>query len=384
MGCGYGKYQAPKTSPGVYSGAQKGDGAKSSTCFVDPQVDEFFDFEPPTSDVVKIGLKALMVTDSSTPGKVEGFYALEKQLGVGSFGAVHQAIRRKDGAAVAVKTISKGQKEIVERGIRKIKLEIEVMQLLDHPNILRLHETFEDRWAVSLVLELCRAQTLGQVREQWGGAFDEPEAAMLMAQLLEGVSFMHQARVCHRDLKLDNLLFAEVGRDNILACPLKIADFGLACRLPERRGEQLHEKVGCVFYVAPEVILGPYGETCDLWSCGVILHVLLTGRLPFVAETESRLKQLVLRGDLLFDTEAWSFVTNQCKSMLRGLLERDLVRRLSAEQAAQHPWIEDMSPRGNVNLVEVAGSSCPFGGRGSPSWWGCTCACQPPKRLSLR
>jgi len=189
---------------------------------------------------------------------------------------------------------------------------------------------------------------------------------------------MHQQRVCHRDLKPENLLFAAGGEAStpLIRRALKVADFGLACCLPQREGEMLRERVGSPEYCAPQVVAGRYDEACDLWSCGVILHILLMGQTPFASKNEAEMYQMVLQGVVDLDTEPWASVSNQCKNLVRRLIAREPEQRLTAEGALRHPWVEDAQQLQSsmVTLEEVGDATCPSLGKGL---WGCACACQP-------
>lgn len=288
---------------------------------------------------IKIASRALMVTDSSNPGNIQDFYATVGELGEGSYGAVHLATSRSTGEPRAVKTISKAKPQTVERGIKKIKYEIEVMLTLDHPNIVRLFETFEDRWNVFLVLELCRGESLEAALTRRGGFLAETEAALLMRQILEAVRYLHEQLVCHRDLKPENILFFEEFQEPISEQRLKVADFGLACRLPEK-AEPMREKVGSLLYLAPQVLEGRYTAACDLWSCGAILYVMLAGRPPFHADSVAELQKIVRQGAVDLEGEVWDSITEAAKSVVRGLMQRPEERRLRAGQVLCHPWIQ--------------------------------------------
>eukprot|EP00386_Alphamonas_edax_P005724 GDKI01018666.1.p1 GENE.GDKI01018666.1~~GDKI01018666.1.p1 ORF type:complete len:189 (-),score=62.78 GDKI01018666.1:87-653(-) len=171
---------------------------------------------------------------ASSTGPLSKFYDLEtKKLGQGTYGSVAKGVNKSTGAVRAIKTISKSQVKNIER----FRQEIAIMKGLDHPNIVKLYETFEDQKNIYLVLELC---TGGELFDRIidAGYFTEKDAAVLMKQILAAVFYLHQHKIAHRDLKPENFLFLSKQQD----APLKIIDFGLAARYTE--GQVLTTKAG--------------------------------------------------------------------------------------------------------------------------------------------
>eukprot|EP00445_Apocalathium_hangoei_P013004 CAMPEP_0203878202 /NCGR_PEP_ID=MMETSP0359-20131031/22756_1 /ASSEMBLY_ACC=CAM_ASM_000338 /TAXON_ID=268821 /ORGANISM="Scrippsiella Hangoei, Strain SHTV-5" /LENGTH=430 /DNA_ID=CAMNT_0050797323 /DNA_START=37 /DNA_END=1329 /DNA_ORIENTATION=+ len=331
----------------------------------------------------KIAVKALWVTDASTPGKVEDFYELGEELGKGAYGCVFRATSRATGEPRAVKRIAKSGASTMERGIKKIKVEIDLMLALDHPGILRLHETFEDRKTVCLVLELCRGPSLQQALVTRGEGLPEDEAVLLMKQLLECVRYLHENLVCHRDIKPENLLFGEPfpEEERFPATGMKLADFGLACRFPRpavgpgsvspalrHRELPLTEKVGTPAFVAPEVFTGHYDQLCDLYSCGIIMHLMLTAVHPFLdagtAECGAQEHPAAGPEDAvpIFESDCGEGpleeLTPEARSLIFRLLAPRPHERLSAARALLHMWlaIEHVNSA-HVSLVELPSSS---------------------------
>lgn len=206
-------------------------------------------------------------------GKLQDFYDLEKKnLGEGSYGAVYKGINKSTGQPRAVKSICKDQMKNLER----FKSEINIMKMMDHPNIIKLYESFEDKKNIYLVMELCNGGELFD-RIIDAGHFKEVQAAIIMQQIIRAIYYMHDNHVCHRDLKPENFIFNT--KDPIEKALLKIIDFGLSCTFTD--GQVLSTKAGTPYYVAPQVLAGKYDQLSDLWSCGVIMYVLLCGYPPF-------------------------------------------------------------------------------------------------------
>merc|ERR1712190_118666 len=169
----------------------------------------------------------------------------KKKLGEGSYGTVCKARNKSTSAIRAVKTISKAQMKNIER----FKQEIAIMKMMDHPNIIKLYETFEDHRNIYLVMELSAGGELFD-RIIESGHFTEVQAAILMQQIVRAIYYMHENHVCHRDLKPENFLFTT--KEAIDKNLLKIIDFGLSCKFPA--GQVLTTKAGTPYYVAPQVL----------------------------------------------------------------------------------------------------------------------------------
>jgi len=236
----------------------------------------------------------------------------------------------------AIKAMSKSQLKNVET----FKQEISIMKKLDHPNIIKLHETFEDQRNIYLVMELCAGGELfDKILE--AGCFGEVEAAILMQQIFRALYYLHERNIVHRDLKPENFLFASkaaIERNN-----LKMIDFGLSTEL--KPGEHLKSKAGTPYYVAPQVLTGKYCEASDLWSCGVIMYVLLSGYPPFYGETDADVLAKVRAGNWSFRQSDFKDVTEDAKNLIRSLLKMDPQQRLTAKQSMEHIWIKDKAPR---------------------------------------
>ncbi|KAF3452345.1 hypothetical protein FNV43_RR02778 [Rhamnella rubrinervis] len=257
-------------------------------------------------------------------------YQLFEEIGRGRFGTILRAFCPVSGEFVACKIIDKTLlSDDTDRAC--LDKEPKIMTLLaPHPNILRIFDVFESADSLTMVLELCQSITLYD--HIVNRTLSEPEAASLMKQLLEALSHCHRLGVVHRDLKPENILFDS--RNN-----LKLADFGSAEWLNE--GGSVDGVVGTPYYVAPEVLLGrDYNEKVDVWSAGVILYIMLSGIPPFYGESATEIFEAVLRGNLRFPTRVFRSVSTGAKDLLRKMISRDPSRRLSAEQALRHPWIQ--------------------------------------------
>jgi calcium-dependent protein kinase len=217
---------------------------------------------------------------------------------------------------------------------------------MDHPNIIKLFETFEDHRNIYLVMEVCTGgELLSRIIE--ASRFNERDAAVVMQQMLRALFYLHEQHICHRDLKPENFLFHN--RDPIEDNVLKLIDFGLSCKFND--GEPMSTKAGTPFYVAPEVLTGRYGHLVDLWSAGVIMYVLLCGSPPFSGRDQREVLANVRRCQLRFHPRAWGGISEDAKELVSSLVKADPESRLNAGQALTHPWIRNRAPKALARLL---------------------------------
>ncbi|XP_053990245.1 calcium-dependent protein kinase 5-like [Hylaeus volcanicus] len=251
-----------------------------------------------------------------------------KSLGKGSFGSVVGARDLRTGSLRAVKIVYKPKVANVTR----LKREILIMKALDHPNIIRLFEVFEDTKNLYLVMEICLGGELFD-RIIKLGHFPERYAALVLKQILSAISYCHANDIIHRDLKPENVLFNETSSSS-----LKVIDWGFAAKCIET--QKCCSLVGTPYYVAPEILLGSYDRQCDVWSAGVIFYILLCGYPPFYGKNNNEILKKIKEAHISFDSRYWNTISEDAKNLLRGLLKYDSKRRLTAAQALQHPWIQ--------------------------------------------
>jgi len=162
-----------------------------------------------------------------------------------------------------------------------------------------------------------------------------------MRQVIQGVAYMHSRGVCHRDLRPENLLL--VSQDPIESNTLKIINFSVAC--PFEEGRPMTTQVGAHLYVAPQVLDESYNQLSDVWSCGVIMYILLCGDPPFSGENDAAVLEAVMRAHLDFDPHDWGPISPEAKQLVIHMVEKDPGRRFSAKQAMQHSWIQTLAPQ---------------------------------------
>ncbi|KAJ1379586.1 Serine/threonine-protein kinase, active site [Sesbania bispinosa] len=281
--------------------------------------------------------------------RISDKYILGRELGRGEFGITYLCTDRETKEALACKSITK-RKLRTAVDIEDVRREVAIMSTLpEHPNIVKLKATYEDNENVHLVMELCEGGELFD-RIVARGHYSERAAANIARTIAEVVRMCHANGVMHRDLKPENFLFANKKENS----PLKAIDFGLSVFF--KPGERFSEIVGSPYYMAPEVLKRNYGPEVDVWSAGVILYILLCGVPPFWAESEQGVALAILRSVIDFKREPWPQISESAKSLVRGMLEPDPKKRLTAEQVLEHPWLQNAKKAPNVPLGDIVRS----------------------------
>lgn len=265
--------------------------------------------------------------------KFADHYSLKEQLGSGNYGTVHACLHRASKDIRAVKILKK--EKIQDDSFRN---EIDTLKELDHPNILRIYESFEDDQNYYVVTEFCDGGELFEEIIEWG-KFTEEDAAVLMKQVLTCVNYCHKRNFVHRDLKPENILLEkDKGFDH-----LKICDFGTAKIFDEEAGgakARLKDSVGSPYYIAPEVLAGSYGAKCDVWSCGVIAYIVLSGIPPFNGFSDEEIYDRIMEGKYNFDGDEWSDISDEAVDFISSLLTYEEHDRPSASEALTHKWLD--------------------------------------------
>ncbi|CAN6678864.1 unnamed protein product [Malus baccata var. baccata] len=257
-----------------------------------------------------------------------GKYEVGRTIGEGTFAKVKFAQNTETGESVAMKVLDRTT-IIKHKMVDQIKREISIMKLVRHPYVVRLHEVLASRTKIYIILEFI---TGGELFDKivHHGRLSEGEARRYFQQLIDGVDYCHSKGVYHRDLKPENLLLDSLGN-------LKISDFGLSA-LPEQGVSLLRTTCGTPNYVAPEVLShkGYDGAVADVWSCGVILFVLLAGYLPFDELDLTTLYSKIEKAD--FTCPSWFPVG--AKSLIHRILETNPEKRIAIEQIRNDEWFQ--------------------------------------------
>ncbi|KAF5746781.1 serine/threonine-protein kinase PEPKR2-like [Tripterygium wilfordii] len=263
-----------------------------------------------------------VATQTGRKNKIEDDYFSGATIGHGKFGSVWLCRSKVSGADFACKTLQKGE-ETVHR-------EVEIMQHLSgHPGVVTLHSVYEETECFHLVMELCSGgRLIDQIVKE--GRYSEQRAANIFKDVISVVKYCHDMGVVHRDIKPENILLTTTGK-------IKLADFGLAMRISN--GQTLSGLAGSPAYVAPEVLLGDYSEKVDIWSAGVLLHVLLVGSLPFQGDSLQAVFEAIKNAKLDFNSGGWELISKPARDLIGRMLTRDVTARITAEEVLRHPWV---------------------------------------------
>ncbi|TVY31070.1 Sucrose non-fermenting protein kinase [Lachnellula hyalina] len=259
-----------------------------------------------------------------------GAYHIIKTLGEGSFGKVKLAVHRVTNQQVALKIIAR--KKLISRDMAgRVEREIEYLQLLRHPHIIKLYTVIKTPMEIIMVLEYAGGELFDYIVQN--GKMKENEARRFFQQIICAVEYCHRHKIVHRDLKPENLLLDE----NL---NVKIADFGLSNIMTD--GNFLKTSCGSPNYAAPEVINGKLyaGPEVDVWSCGVILYVLLVGRLPFDDEHIPSLFAKIAKGHYVVP----NYMSSGAAALIRKMLAVNPVYRATIEEIRLDPWFVENLP----------------------------------------
>lgn len=211
-------------------------------------------------------------------GKIREHYKYGSTIGEGAFGVVKEVFSKNGGGKRAMKIIKKSSAN--KKEIEKMMDEVNILKSLDHPNILKLYEFYQDENHYYLITEFCRGGEMFEKIKQ-DNNFSEKTAAFYMKELFSTLIYMHNTGLVHRDIKPENILLDNEQHDK---ASIKIIDFGTGVRL--KKGHNLTEVIGTPFYMAPEVFSMKYGKPVDVWSAGIITYIMLCGYPPFGGENE--------------------------------------------------------------------------------------------------
>jgi calcium-dependent protein kinase len=209
--------------------------------------------------------------------------------------------------------------------------EFNILRTLDHPNVVGIYEHFEDDKKFYMVMEYCKGGEMFNSIIK-GANTNEAMVARTMRQVLSAIAYIHDKRIVHRDIKPENILFEELGNEQ----NLKLVDFGEAVHLDE--SGKATGVVGTSYYVAPEVLSGAYNELCDVWSCGVIMYLLLSGKVPFGGANDEEIIEKVRIGHYKINTPEFSTVSAEAIDLIKCMI-CPAETRISAQSALQHPWM---------------------------------------------
>jgi calcium-dependent protein kinase len=291
-------------------------------------------------DVSNVFLRQLRIVRRD----VEEDYEISTQvLGSGFSGVVRLGTNRLTGEKYAIKSFHKKERAH-ETGLKNegdVKKEAEVYLQLDHPNICRLFHVYEGANSeISMVMEYCSGFELYHRLAQQK-KFDEAEAQTLFSQMVYAIYYLHTQNVVHRDLKLENWMYATSEADS----PLKLIDFGFS-QVTADEDQQMNRPCGTLQYASPELLQRRYTQKVDVWSLGVILYMLLSGTAPF--RTAKRKNDAIIKdictAPVRTEGNLWENVSDDAKDLIHRLLTRTVTARPKTKEVLAHPWLARSSP----------------------------------------
>jgi calcium-dependent protein kinase len=329
------------------------------------------------SDIINMKVRANQVIQHKT--NPWSLYLELEDIGFGTYGKVKKACLLSNPEIIrAIKIISK---ERLMNGIDEEKLsnEILILKNLDHPNIMKLFEFFDDEEYYYMVTEYCDQNDLYQKMTKVY-CMNEIVVKFLMGQIFSAVAYLHSKGVFHGDIKLENIMLYSTSKyskqrftminkqlnksidlqneinnyfktkqnnqnsidiiDEMLNYEIKLIDFGCS-KIFTRKGERKSGIIGTTMYCSPEVIDDLYDEKCDEWSCGVLMYILLSGEPPFEGDTEEEIFRKIKKCEYNFNKEQFKFVSKNCIDLIKKLLEPKINRRIRAIDALRHPFFTE-------------------------------------------
>jgi len=301
------------------------------------------------------------------------FYKYGRLIGQGAFGKVNLGLNILTGRIVAVKSFNKNNSELTGDNMKKIKYETDLMKKLNHPNITKILEMFEDEKYFLIIMEYINGGNLFSFVKK-RRKLSEKTAKFLFRQIILGIKYIHEQNIVHRDIKLENLLID-------LNNNVKICDFGIGRKLQNKK-QLLHDQCGTLMYMAPEILLsskekGYEGFPVDIWSAGISLYIMLSGTLPFnykkkkkhknngeedddeeeeeeesISSSKSKSKKdddnFELQYNIVYkEPKHIEKISDEARDLLKGLLNKDPKKRFTCEQILNHPWLYNFKEKNN-------------------------------------
>ena len=336
---------------------------------------------------IKINARNFVIQRTNT--KVFDLNEKIKFLGEGAFGSVYMVKRKNSGTREIIRAMKEISKESLCSNEEELRNEIEVLKNLDHPNIMKIFEFFEDDKNMYLINEFCGGGDIAGLNDKYG-IFPEFLLKYIMFQVFLAISFLHSNKVVHGDIKRENIAYVYTNNDKekseiekffekffndkemqyelaeasglenlsdkalsfareLSSFDMKILDFGSAkMKKKGKQYEQLSGVTGTVYYCSPEVVKDKYDFDCDEWACGVMMYILLTGYPPFVGNDEDEIFENILNNEPNFDVPELKNVTSNCIDLIKKLLEKNPEKRINADEALNHDFFTKGINIGNL------------------------------------
>ena len=288
----------------------------------------------------------LMSIGGSLYQDIRKIYKFKDVLGGGHFGTVRISYKRTEEPRkyYAIKSISK--KNLTEKDLQDLVKEVEIISNLDHPNIIKFFETYNDEYYFHIVMELCKGkEVFDKIIEE--ESLTEMKVAKIVYKVLSAIYYCHTNGISHRDIKPENILFESTDQD----ADIKLIDFGLSRKY--NSNEKMHTILGTPYYVAPEVLKGNYDEKCDLWSIGAITYIMLCGEPPFSGKSNNEIFKKIMNEDISFEKSKWKNICSEAKNFIKECMTKNPEKRITAKKAFEHPWFKSIDEEVHSQNLDV-------------------------------
>lgn len=267
---------------------------------------------------------------------IRPLYKFNDVIGGGHFGTVRLAHKKNSESKklYAIKSISK--RNITDKDFGEMLKEVEILASLDHPNIIKFYETYNDDYYFHIVMEVARGKDIfDKIIEE--GVLTEKTVAHITYKVLSALVYCHSKGISHRDIKPENILFEKETNEG----EIKLIDFGLSKKYNEEK--KMQTVLGTPYYVAPEVLQGSYDQKCDIWSVGAFMYIMLTGEPPFNGKDNNVIFKRIVNEEVSYPTEKFKNISSDAIDLLRKCLIKDPVNRISGEKALEHKWFASVA-----------------------------------------
>ena len=261
-------------------------------------------------------------------------YEVKQKIGKGKFGLVKFGINKETKKPVAIKIMAK--KNMDKSDLELAKVEIDILKIGQHPNIIKLYDIYENENYIYIIMEYCSGGDLLSYFEYNEYELPEEKVCEIIHKLSMAIYYLHSYGIVHRDLKPENILMTDLSPK----ADIRLLDFGLSKIIGN--DEKCTEPYGTLSFVAPEVLQGkPYDKSVDLWSIGIITFLLLCGYLPFDDKhSEREIARQTIQDPVPFEDKIWNKYSPEAKTFVEGLLQKKPENRYSIKEVLEHPWIK--------------------------------------------
>ena len=263
-------------------------------------------------------------------------YEVKQKIGKGKFSLVRSGINKETKMTIAIKILSK--KNMDKSDMELAKIEIDILRIAQHPNIIKLYDVFENEDYIYIIMEKCNGGDLLSYFERYEYKLPETKICEIIHKLAMAIYYLHSYGIIHRDLKLDNILMTDLSDK----ADIRLVDFGVSKIIGD--DEKCTESYGTLSFVAPEILEGkPYDKSVDLWSLGIIAYTLLCGFLPFDDKySEREIVRKTIHNPIPYDINIWGYYSPEAKIFVNGLLQKKPEKRYTIKEVLEHPWIKKM------------------------------------------